>query len=75
MKTKKKYSPAIRTLCGILGLLGIAAMAFNAVQEGAFEPGLMLFASLFAGFIFLFVAIFGTSPLDFGGANDSDSSA
>ena len=62
---KRKYSRLIRSVCGVIGILGIAAIAFNAVQEGSVRVSFMLLASLFAGFIFLYVAIFGTSPLDF----------
>ena len=64
MATNKKYSLPIRLVCGAIGLLGFAAIAFNAVQAGGIEFSLMLLASMFAGFIFLYVAFFGTSPLE-----------
>ncbi len=64
MDTGKKYSLAIRLVCGALGLLGFAAIGFNAVQTGSVEVGFMFFASMLAGFIFLYVALFGSSPLD-----------
>jgi len=64
MATNRKYSLPIRLTCGVIGLLGFAAIAFNAIQAGKIEFSLMLFASMFAGFIFLYVAIFGSNPLD-----------
>jgi hypothetical protein len=60
----EKYSLAIRLVCGILGLLGFGAIGFNAVQAGKLEISFMLFASMFAGFVFLYVAFFGVNPLD-----------
>jgi len=45
-------------------MLGFAAIAFNATQDGGIKPGFMLFASFFAGFIFLYVAFFGAYPWD-----------
>ena len=41
-------------------------MAFNAMQDGGLKPDVTLFASFFAGFIFLFVALFGMYPWDRG---------
>lgn len=35
----KKYSPAVRITTGLLGLLGVAAIGFNAVQEGGLRMG------------------------------------
>lgn len=64
MAKNKTYSLAIRLVCGVLGLLGFVAIGFNAVQAGRIEISFMLFASMFAGFIFLYVAMFGTNPLD-----------
>jgi len=65
----KKYSPAIRIATGLLGVLGVAAIGFNAIQEGDFQLDVMffvmLFAKLFAAYIFFYVAIFGTNPLAF----------
>lgn len=66
---RKKYSLTIRITTGRLGLLGVAAIGFNAVLEGDLELDemffLMLFAKLFAAYIFFYVAFFGTSPLAF----------
>ena len=65
----KKYSPAIRITTGLLGLAGVAAIGFEAFQEGGLQFDvmffLMLFAKLFAAYIFFWVAFFGTSPLAF----------
>jgi hypothetical protein len=61
---REKYSLAIRLVCGILGLLGLGAVGFNVVQSGKLEISFILFASMFAGFIFLYVAFFGVNPLD-----------
>ena len=54
----------------MIGILGFAAIAFNASQAGGIELGFMLVASFFAGFIFLFVAIFGKYPWDRRGADE-----
>ena len=50
----------------MIGILGFVAIAFNAMQDGGLEPDLALAASFFAGFIFLFVALFGKYPWDRG---------
>ncbi len=72
----KKYSPAIRITTGLLGVLGVAAIGFDAVQKGDLQLNvmffLMLFAKLFAAYIFLYVAIFGTNPLTFLSMNGDD---
>lgn len=59
-----RISPFIRVLSGVIGILGFAAIAFNAMQDDGLRPDPMLFASFFAGFIFLFVALFGKYPWD-----------
>ena len=72
----KKYSPAIRITTGLLGLLGVAAIGFNALQEGSLRldavPLFLLFAKLFAAYIFFYVAFFGTNPLAFLNMNGDD---
>ena len=60
----ERISPFIRVVSGVIGILGFAAIAVNAMQDGGIEPDLMLFASFFAGLIFLFVAFFGKYPWD-----------
>lgn len=61
----KKYSIAVRVATGLLGLAGVAAIGFNALQEDGFRSDgvslFMLFAKLFAAYIFFYVAVFGTS--------------
>lgn len=64
LSKQEKISPFIRVVSGALGMLGFAAIAFNAMQDGGLKPDFMLFASFFAGFIFLFVALFGKYPWD-----------
>lgn len=54
----------MRAVSGVIGVLGFAAIAFNASQAGGIEVDLVLIASFFAGFIFLFVALFGKYPWD-----------
>ena len=72
----KKYSTAIRITTGLLGLGGVAAIGFNALQEGSIRSDavslFMLFAKLFAAYIFFYVAFFGTSPLAFLNMDDDD---
>lgn len=64
MNRRERISPFIRVLSGIIGMLGFAAIAFDASQDGGIKPDFMLFASFFAGFTFLYVAFFGTYPWD-----------
>lgn len=60
----------IRIVSGIIGTLGFAAIALNALQDGGLEPDLGLFASFFAGFIFLYFALFGKYPWDGTGSDE-----
>lgn len=46
----------------MIGILGFAAIAFNTSQDGGLKLDVVLFASFFAGFIFLYVAFFGKYP-------------
>jgi hypothetical protein len=69
---RKKFSPLIRTTTGVLGVLGIAAIGFDIVKDGGIQPDLMLFVKLLAGFVFFYVAIFGTNPLDFSSSSEND---
>jgi hypothetical protein len=48
----------------VIGILGVAAIPINALRDGLLQPDFLLFASLFAGFVFLFVAFFGKYPWD-----------
>jgi hypothetical protein len=59
----QQYSLPIRVTCGTLGVLGLTAIGFDAVQTGDIHPSFILFAKLFAIFIFLYVAMFSTNPL------------
>jgi hypothetical protein len=56
----------------LIGILGFAAIAFNASQDGGFQLNVMLFASFFAGFVFLYVSFFGKYPWDNSNADDAD---
>jgi hypothetical protein len=69
---KQKYSVLIRTACGVLGILGVGAIGLSAVHDGGIQPTFILFVKLFAGFVFLYVAIFGASPLDIRAHDDHD---
>ena len=72
----RKYSTTIRITTGLLGLFGLAAVGFNAVQEGSLQLDaislLLLFAKLFTAYIFFYVAFFGTNPLVFLNMDDDD---
>ena len=67
-----KLSLFIRVVSGVIGILGFAAIAFNASQEGGLNPDMMFFVSCFAGFIFLYVAFFGKYPWDKTTADETD---
>lgn len=62
LRKQEKISPSIRFVSGVIGILGFAAIAFNAMQDDGLKPDALLFASFFAGFIFLFIALFGKYP-------------
>ena len=64
MSETKKYSVFIRLICGILSVLGVATLIFNFNNMGKIEISIMSLASAFALFIFLFVAIKGSNPLE-----------
>ena len=64
MSETKKYSVFIRLVFGILSVLGIATLIFSFNNTGKIEIGIMSLVSAFALFIFLFVAIKGTNPLE-----------
>ena len=64
MSDQKRYSKWVRIVCGTLGLLGLAAIAFNYFHTGKFSFGFLLFAQLFAIFLFIYVAIWGVSPIE-----------
>jgi len=64
MSEKKKYSMFVRMVCGLLGLLGIAATAFNTLTAEEITFEIKLLAIAFACFIFIYVAITGKNPLE-----------
>ena len=68
----EKVSPSIRVICGILGVLGFAAIAYNASQANEVRPGIGLYTSFIVGFIFLFVSFFGKYPWDTSDSEDED---
>lgn len=72
MSEQEKISPFIRVVSGVIGILGFAAIAFNASQAGGLRPDVVLFASFFAGFVFLYVSFFGKYPWDRSKPDDSD---
>ena len=51
-------------VCGVLGLLGLLSIAFHYFAAGELSWGFLLFAQLFAIFLFLYVAIWGVSLID-----------
>ena len=65
----KKISLIITAVSRIIGVLGFAAIACNATQDGGLKFDILLFASFFTGFVFLFVALFGKYPWN-GGERD-----
>ena len=72
MSAQERISPFIRIVSGVLGVLGFAAIAFNASQDGGLNVDIVLFASVFAGFIFLYVAFFGKYPWSNAEPDESD---
>jgi hypothetical protein len=72
LNEQEKISPLVRATSGVIGILGFAAIAINAVVDGGLQLNIVIFASFFAGFIFLFVAFFGKYPWDRSNADDSD---
>ena len=72
MNEQEKISPLVRATSGVIGILGLAAIAFNAVNDGGLELNIGTFASFFALFIFLFVASFGKYPWDRSKTEESD---
>ena len=44
---------------GVIGILGFAAIAFNASEGGGIRLDFILFAIFFAGSVFLYVAFTG----------------
>lgn len=65
-------SPLVRISSGVIGILGFAAIAFGAVNDGNFQPNIVTFASFFAGVIFLFVSFLGKYPWDRSKSSESD---
>ena len=72
MSKRKTISPFTRVVSGVIGILGFAAIGFNALQDGGLEPDVMLCASLFAGFIFVYVSFFEKYPWDKTKSYESD---
>lgn len=62
LSNQQEISPIVRATSGLIGILGFAAVAFNASQDGDLQLSAMLVASFFAGFIFLYVSFFGKYP-------------
>ena len=72
MSKQEKISPFVRVISGLIGITGFAAIAFNSLREGGLQLDVMLFASFFAGFIFLYVSFFGKYPWDKTEVDESD---
>ncbi|MBU2676588.1 MAG: hypothetical protein KJP16_05840 [Gammaproteobacteria bacterium] len=54
----------------MLGILGFAAIAFNASQDGGLRLSFTLIVSFFAGFVFLYVSFFGKYPWEGKGTDE-----
>ena len=65
-------SPITRIICGVLGVGGIAAIAFNANSTGGIAIDFAFISSIFGVFVFLYVALFGASPWRESVARDND---
>jgi hypothetical protein len=74
LNKEEKISPLLRAISGVIGILGVASIAFNASQDGGIRLDFMLFASFFAGFVFLYASFFGKYPWDKSKADDTDES-
>ena len=72
LSEQEKISPFVRVASGVIGVLGFAAIAFNAANDGDLQLNIVTLASFFAGFIFLFVSFFGKYPWDRSKAEESD---
>ena len=69
---QKKISPLVRIVSGVIGVLGFVAIAFNASEDNGLEIDFALIASFFAGFVFLFVSLFGKYPWDRNGPHERE---
>ncbi|MGI9234566.1 MAG: hypothetical protein ACR2RD_13100, partial [Woeseiaceae bacterium] len=56
--SNEQISPLIRVISGVIGVLGFVAIAYNTYQDGGLQLDLILFASFFAGVVFLYVSFF-----------------
>ena len=63
MNDKKQYSIPIRVVCGLLGSLGIAEIAYSYLNQGEFQIGIILLVKVAVSVVFLFVAVKGFSPI------------
>jgi hypothetical protein len=70
LSKQEKISRLVRAIGGVIGILGFAAIAFNASQDSGLQMNVMLFASFFAGFVFLYVSFFGKYPWDKSNADE-----
>ncbi len=60
--------PLVRVTGVVIGILGFAAIPFNAVKADGLQLTLKTIACFFAGAILLFAAFFGKYPWDRSGA-------
>jgi peptidoglycan/LPS O-acetylase OafA/YrhL len=72
MGSKRKISPFVRAISGLLGVASFAAVAYNASKAGGIEPDSGFFVSMLGGVIFLYAAFFGSIPWDVSSTSDGD---
>jgi len=60
----KRYSLFIRVVCGVIGVLGSLPIIIFVVLGSEPLSNVINYFGLVAGFIFIYVAAFGVSPLD-----------
>ena len=63
MSSNRKYSIVIRVACGLLGITSLWATLSNYINADEFVLEYKLVSIVIVTFIFLYVAVVGTSPI------------